>query len=140
MRRTHGELPIAALQRGNGAVIIVGLALDYDVFLVSRTLEYRRNNYSSRASIALAFWRTGGIVTTAGIIMVLAFGSLVLSSQELLQQAGFLLGFSVLLDTFVVRSVIVPSLLFLLDERAWWPASYGEPKLSATDADLDLDL
>ena len=68
------------------------------------------------------FYRTGGVITTAGVIMVLAFGSLLLSTQMLLVQAGFFLSFSVLLDTFVVRSLLVPAIMVLLGPYHWWPA------------------
>ena len=71
------------------------------------------------------YFKTGGVITTAGVIMVLAFGTLMLSSQLLLVQCGFLLSFSVLLDTFVVRSLLVPAIMFVLGERVYVPWSWS---------------
>lgn len=108
-----------------GFSIIVGLALDYDVFLISRILEYRMQNYEHRTSIAYGLHSTGSIITAAGVIMAVAFGSLMLSSNPVLYQWSFLLTTAVLLDTFIVRICVVPVLTNLAGSKyCWWPRHF----------------
>ena len=71
--------------------IIVGLGLDYDVFLISRIYEYRLNGYTDRAAALKGIYKTGYIITAAGIIMAVAFGGLMISDELILNQAAFLL-------------------------------------------------
>ena len=104
--------------------LLVGLGLDYDVFLFSRVMEYRKLGYTNRASITKAIYKTGPIITAAGLIMALAFGGLMLSSTIVMVQFGFMLCFAVLLDTFIVRTLLVPALLHLSGNLNWWPAVY----------------
>lgn len=72
-------------------------------------------------AIVSAFAHTAGIITSAGVIMVIAFGSMMLSSQMLLVETGFYLSFSIFLDTFVVRTVVCPALMAILGPANWWP-------------------
>jgi len=101
--------------------IIVGLGLDYDVFLISRVLEFRLHGYTNKASIVKGLYKTGHIITAAGIIMAVAFSGLLLSSEIILNQVAFFLVVAVLLDTFVIRTILVPVLLGLSGKHAWWP-------------------
>jgi predicted RND superfamily exporter protein len=101
--------------------IIVGLALDYDVFLISRILEYRQAGYEHKSSIAAGLDATGGIITAAGLIMTLSFGSLMMSSNPVLCQWAFLITVAVLLDTFVMRTLVVPIVTAWTGEHSWWP-------------------
>jgi uncharacterized membrane protein YdfJ with MMPL/SSD domain len=111
--------------------LIVGLALDYDVFLVSRILEYRLDGYEHKSSIAAALHSTGGIITAAGIIMAVAFGSLLLSSSPVLCQWSFLITAAVLFDTFVVRTIVVPIVTSLAGgSRCFWPRALPEPRVT----------
>ena len=104
--------------------ILVGLCLDYDIFLFSRVREYRRKGYSTTLSIIFGVEHTGYLITYAGIIMAVAFSSLMLSSMILLKEFGVILSCAVLLDTFLMRTTIVPSLLHLFRETNWWPRKY----------------
>lgn len=101
--------------------IIVGLGLDYDVFLISRVFEYRLLGYTDHAAAVKGICSTGYIITAAGLIMAVAFGGLFTSSELILNQAAFLLVFAVVLDTFVVRTLCVPALLGLTGSKSWWP-------------------
>jgi RND superfamily putative drug exporter len=101
--------------------IIVGLALDYDCFLITRIAEYRGDGYTAQASILKAVYDTAGIITAAGIIMSLAFATMLLMSAGAVIQTGWLLTSSVLLDTFVVRTIVVPAVMSLADGIGWWP-------------------
>ena len=89
--------------------ILVGLALDYDIFLISRVVEYRRKGWSDRAAVCLAVEQTGAIITTAGLIMCVSFAGLLIPATTVLNQYGFSLFIGVAIDTFIVRSFLVPS-------------------------------
>lgn len=102
--------------------IIIGLGLDYDVFLISRIYEFRLAGYVDHAAALKGVYKTGYIITAAGLIMTVAFGGLFASTELLLNQAAFLLVVSVLFDTFVVRTLLVPALFALSGARSWWPA------------------
>jgi len=118
--------------------IMVGLALDYDVFLISRVLEYRQAGYEHRTSIALGVHATGGIITAAGVIMAFAFGSLMLSSNPVLYQWSFLLTMAVLLDTFVIRTTVVPIVMGIAGSKhCWWPRQLPEAQLCFAEYQQD---
>lgn len=106
--------------------IIVGLALDYDVFLISRILEYRNEGIDHESSIVAGLYSTGGIITAAGVIMAVAFGGLMFSSSPVLYQWSFLLTSAVLLDTFVIRSLVVPIVIGWTGKWSWWPRRLPE--------------
>lgn len=102
--------------------IIVGLGIDYDVFLFSRITEYRAKGHSTIESIRYGYYHTGSVITGAGVVMAIAFSGLTISKQQVLQHLGFFLSTSVLLDTFVIRMLLVPSILYFLDRFNWWPS------------------
>jgi uncharacterized membrane protein YdfJ with MMPL/SSD domain len=115
--------------------IIVGLALDYDIFLISRILEYRLEGYEHKTSIALGLESTGSIITAAGGIMAVSFGSLLFGSNPALCQWSFLLVTAVLLDTFVIRTVFVPILTGLAGSHCWWPRELPEERMLFSELD-----
>ena len=102
--------------------IVVGLGLDYDVFLISRVLEYRKLGLTTKQAVLYGFAQTGPIITAAGAIMAIAFAGLLFSSEGALNEMSFYLVFAVLFDTLVVRSLLVPSVMVILGEWNWWPA------------------
>jgi hypothetical protein len=101
--------------------ITVALGLDYDIFLVSRIIEYRASGFDDRSSILKGVADTGGIISVAGVIMVLAFSGLLASKKVILHQYAVILITSVFLDAFVVRTVLVPALMFSAKSWNWWP-------------------
>ena len=106
--------------------ILTGLALDYDIFIVSRVIEFRRAGWSDRAAVCLAVERTGGIITTAGLIMAVSFAGLLVPKTVVLNQYGFALFYGVLVDPFVIRPLLVPVVIALLGDAPgrsinWWP-------------------
>lgn len=119
--------------------LIVGLSLDYDVFLISRVFEERLRGYTTEASILRAMERQSTTITTAGIIMTVAFTSLLFSSTYILNQWGFLLVTAALVDTLVVRAVLVPALMFCAVEANWWPCSRCLPRATLDYNDVPTD-
>ncbi|ETO23039.1 MmpL efflux pump, partial [Reticulomyxa filosa] len=91
--------------------ILIGLALDYDVFLFARVYEYRVHGLPTRESIVRGVYNTGSIITAAGVIMAIAFCGLLFSQMTSLNQTGFILVVAVLVDTFIIRTLLVPAVL-----------------------------
>ena len=101
-------------------VMLVALGMDYNIFLIGRVKEEVAVN-GTRAGTRHALARTGGIITSAGIIMAGTFASMMSASLLGLLQIGFAVAFGVLLDTFVVRTTLVPAIIVLLGRWSWWP-------------------
>jgi uncharacterized membrane protein YdfJ with MMPL/SSD domain len=101
--------------------IICGIALDYDLFLVIRILEFRKNGFSTKESVIRGSASTGTIITAAGVIQGLAFMGLLFSREPILNQLSFYLFISVLFDTFIVRTLLVPAIMGILGRANWWP-------------------
>merc|ERR1719317_1747695 len=102
-------------------IVTLGLALDYDCFIISRIVEHRTGLYTLNAAIAKAMHETGGVITCAGLIMALAFGDQLLAENPSINQIGWVLSTSVLIDTFMMRTMLVPSIMSFTDKVAWWP-------------------
>ncbi len=101
-------------------VMLVALGMDYNIFLIGRVKEEVAAR-GTRPGTRLALARTGGIITSAGIIMAGTFASMMSASILGLLQIGFAVAFGVLLDTFVVRTTLVPAIVVLLGRWSWWP-------------------
>ena len=104
--------------------IIIGLSSDYDIFLFSRIQELRRKGLSTKLSTVVGVEKVGYLISYAGIIMAIAFSGLFFSKVLMLQQFAFILMFSVLLDTFVIRTIVLPSFVHILGEWNWLPNKY----------------
>jgi len=113
--------------------LLCALALDYDVFLLTRLVELKTKGFTDEAAVAKAVWRTGRIISFAGLIMAISFGGLMFSGIIMLNQFGFIALFAVLLDTFVVRTFFVPSLMSIAPRVSWWPRKYPESKRGIDD-------
>ena len=105
-------------------LFLVALGVDYNIFLATRAREEAATT-DTRTSIATALAVTGGVITSAGILLAAVFTVLGVLPLITLTQIGVIVGFGVLLDTLLVRSVLVPALVSLLGERFWWP---GDPR------------
>jgi len=101
--------------------LLFGLALDYDIFLWSRIDEYMKHGVPLRPAIVRGVFKTGSIITAAGLIMAAAFSGLFFSTVPALNQAGFILVSSVLVDTFLIRTTLVPSILSISMIVIWHP-------------------
>lgn len=112
-------------------VILFGLSMDYQVFVVSRIQEARQNGMSAREAVLEGINRSAKVVTSAAIVMVTVFGAFVALHLTEMKQMGFCLAVAVLLDAVVIRLMVLPSILLLLGERAWWPIRPAGPARGA---------
>ncbi|WP_369204689.1 MMPL family transporter [Streptomyces sp. PU-14G] len=103
-----------------GFVFLVALGIDYNIFLMTRVREEvgRRGH---AAGVLAGLTSTGGVITSAGIVLAATFAVIASMPLVSMAQLGVLVGFGVLLDTFLVRTVLVPSLALDLGARIWWP-------------------
>jgi len=101
-------------------VILFALSTDYEVFMLSRVKEYFSNFNDNQEAVAAGLQHTAGIITAAGLILLVTFGSFVVSSTVVLKEIGLGLALGVLIDATVVRVVMVPATMRLLGSRNWW--------------------
>jgi RND superfamily putative drug exporter len=102
-------------------VLLVAVGADYNILLMSRMRE--RGLHMTRADVAEAVTSTGPVITAAGLIFAATFVALLTSPINALTQIGFAVAAGLLLDTFVVRSMVVPACAALLEDRNWWPGN-----------------
>ena len=121
----------------------IGLALDYDIFLFTRVREFRLRGWSNRAAVVKGVARTGRVITFAGVIMAIAFSGLAASSLMLLDQFAYVLMFSVLLDTFVIRTTLNPAIIYLCGNTNYEcclpPPKYDDPTSFHPEAEDNTD-
>ena len=108
-------------------IFLVALGADYNIFVMSRIRE-SVGEHGIRQGIAIAVGRTGGVVTSAGIILAGTFAVLTTLPLRDLFQLGFAVSLGVLIDTFIVRALLVPSMAAILGEWNWWPRKAGRSK------------
>jgi uncharacterized membrane protein YdfJ with MMPL/SSD domain len=102
------------------AAVVFALSTDYGVFLLGRIKEARDDGETEREAVAVGVARTGRVVTAAAILLAVAIGAFSTSSISFIQQIGIATATGVLLDAFVVRTLLVPSLMALLGKWNWW--------------------
>ncbi|WP_310830162.1 MMPL family transporter [Paenibacillus pedocola] len=100
--------------------VLFGLAMDYEVFLVSRMREEFKKSGDAKKSVLAGIRHSGGVVTAAGLIMVAVFTGFVLAEEPMVKVMGLALAFGVLFDAFIVRMLIVPGVMTLLGKSAWY--------------------
>ncbi|SER32397.1 MMPL family transporter [Streptomyces qinglanensis] len=115
--------------------IVFGLSMDYEVFLLSRMREEWLRTGDHTAAVREGLARTGAVVTAAGAIMIVVFGSFFLSDDRMLRQFGFGLAVAIFMDAVVIRCLLVPAVLRLLGPRAWWLPRPVERILPRLDID-----
>jgi RND superfamily putative drug exporter len=103
-----------------GFVFLVALGVDYSIFLMTRARE-ESDQHGTRRGVLIALAVTGGVITSAGIVLAATFGALAVIPLVFLAQISFIVAFGVLLDTLVVRSLLVPALSIDVGDRVWWP-------------------
>ena len=100
--------------------MLVAVGSDYNIFLVSRIREENRTQ-PLREAICSAIANTGGVITSCGIILAGTFATLTTAPLQLVFQVGAAIGLGVLIDTFLVRAVLIPSIATLIGKWNWWP-------------------
>ena len=101
-------------------IMLMGMGMDYNVFILTRIREERHKGRTNHDAIVEALDWTGGIITALAIIMGSAIAMMMISSTMMLKEMGFAIAFAILLDAMVVRTYIVPAMMTILGERAWW--------------------
>jgi putative drug exporter of the RND superfamily len=102
-------------------VFLVALGIDYNIFLMARVRE-ETLTHGTRAGMLRGLAVTGAVITSAGIVLAGTFSALAVLPLVFLTEIGFIIAFGVLLDTFLVRSVLVPALTFDIGPKIWWPS------------------
>lgn len=125
-------------------VLLIALGADYNIFLSSRIRE-ESANVGIFKGIRIASSKTGGIITTCGIILAGTFATQIFAPLQLLAQVGVAVTIGILLDTFVVRAILVPAIATLVGRWNWWPSKLGrqqvaEGRHAAGTAQLEPDF
>src|SRR6478752_7050734 len=113
-----------------GFVFLVALGVDYNIFLMSRVRE-ESIKHGTRPGILRGLGVTGGVITSAGVVLAATFAALGVIPIMFLVQLAFIVAFGVLLDTVLVRSLLVPALAYDVGPRIWWPGKLGRPETDA---------
>jgi RND superfamily putative drug exporter len=111
----EGSIPLLSF------VFLVALGVDYNIFLMSRVHE-ESAHLGTRPGMLKGLAVTGGVITSAGIVLAATFSVLAVLPLVSMTELGFTVAFGVLLDTLVVRSILVPALTCDLGDRVWWPS------------------
>ena len=102
-------------------IFLVALGIDYNIFLMTRVRE-ETQKMGTRAGMTKALTVTGGVITSAGVVLAATFAVLGILPLVFLAELGFAVGFGVLLDTMLVRSILVPALVHEIGPKVWWPS------------------
>mmetsp|Transcript_23318 Transcript_23318/g.66372 ORF Transcript_23318/g.66372 Transcript_23318/m.66372 type:complete len:891 (-) Transcript_23318:139-2811(-) len=125
-----GWMEWAGIPQTNGVVwthvyttvgLLLGLAIDYDIFLFARVYERRMEGFDNVSAVRLAVNETASVITVAGTVMCVSFFFVSLSGIYVISQLGVLYLFGVALDTYVVRTILAPSILCLSETMNYWP-------------------
>ncbi|AGP29732.1 MMPL family transporter [Corynebacterium terpenotabidum] len=108
-------------------VFLVALAIDYNIFLMTRVRE-ESMIHGTAVGMSRGLVSTGGVITSAGVVLAATFAALLVIPIQFLVQLAVIISLGVLIDTFLVRSFLVPALTHLLGDRIWWPGGPGGPR------------
>lgn len=117
--------------------ILYGLAMGYQVFLVSSMREAHVHGIRGRASVVHGFDQASRVVVAAAVIMISVFSGFIFSHDIMIKQVGFALAIGIALDAFLVRMTLMPALMDLLADRAWWLSSLLDRLLPNLDVEGD---
>ena len=119
-------------------VFLVALGVDYNIFLMTRVRE-ESVKIGTRPGILKGLTVTGGVITSAGIVLAATFLVLGVLPLVFLRELGFAVAIGVLLDTFIVRSTLVPALAYDIGQKIWWPSRLSREAEPEPDAELELE-
>eukprot|EP00928_Gymnodinium_smaydae_P033681 TRINITY_DN24064_c0_g1_i1.p1 TRINITY_DN24064_c0_g1~~TRINITY_DN24064_c0_g1_i1.p1 ORF type:complete len:974 (-),score=36.68 TRINITY_DN24064_c0_g1_i1:397-3318(-) len=126
--------------------VVTGLTLDYDLFILTRVLEYREAGFCTVDSFVRGLESTRNVISVAGVIMAVAFFALCISEMAALREMGIILVTATLCDTFLVRPLVVPACALALGnpESIWWPRKmHGvsrDARISVAESSVFLEL
>ena len=115
--------------------VVFGLAMDYQVFLVTRIREAHVHGATTRESVVDGFRNSARVVAAAAVIMAFVFAAFILEPDPVIKSFGFSLAVAVLIDAFVVRMVLIPGLMYLMGERAWYLPAWLDRILPNVDVE-----
>jgi putative drug exporter of the RND superfamily len=117
-----------------GFLFLVALGVDYNIFLISRVRQ-EVSRHGHRAGFLRGLAVTGGVITSAGVVLAATFAALYLAPQVAFKEIGILIAFGVLLDSLLVRSVLVPALGLDVGRTFWWPGRLARKPRTVPDQD-----
>lgn len=135
-----GKVPIESYVPMMMFAIVFGLSMDYEVFLLARVHEAWVRTRDSRGSVAHGLEITARVITCAALIMVSVFAAFLLSDNIVVKMLGLGLAVSVLIDATVVRLLLVPAVMTLLGNRAWWTPGWLDRALPHVDTEGESAL
>ncbi len=142
------EGPIEAWEPMFIFAIVVGLSMDYEVFLLTRVREeYDKNGQNNGLAVADGLASTGRVISAAALIMVFVFGAFMLNDDRAVKMVGFALASAIFIDATVVRLILVPSAMELMGRANWWAPAWlvrylptirvdAEPEAAARDGEV----
>lgn len=104
-----------------GFIFLVALGIDYNIFLMTRVREESKK-HGTRKGVQIGLIATGGVITSAGIVLAATFAALAVIPILFLAQLAFIVSLGVLIDTIIIRSLLVPAIAHDIDDRIWWPS------------------
>jgi RND superfamily putative drug exporter len=115
--------------------VVFGLAMDYQVFLVTRIREAHIHGATFGESVVDGFRNSARVVVAAALIMTSVFAAFMLIDEPIIKSMGFALAVAVLFDAFLVRMVLIPGLMYLMQEKAWWLPGWLDRLLPVVDVE-----
>ncbi|UNB54595.1 MMPL family transporter [Mycolicibacterium sp. YH-1] len=131
----HATTPVLCLLPIIATGVLYGLAMDYEVFLVSSMKEAHTHGEHGQRAVIRGFGMAGKVVAAAAIIMTSVFAGFIFNPEPMIAQVGFTLAFGILVDAFLVRMTLVPAVMAALGDKAWWLPAWLDRLLP----DLDID-
>merc|ERR1711998_67063 len=120
--------------------VLTGIGLDYDVFLCARITEYRNDGIEPTQAIISGMNSVAGIIGSAGLVMVVAFGSLLFSTIQQLNMLGFMMTISVSFCTVIACVFVNPAIMSILGYYNWWPSSMSKKQSYDTRSFLGASM
>jgi len=115
-----------------GFIFLVALGVDYNIFLMSRVRE-ETDRHGTRIGVIRGLVATGGVITSAGVVLAAVFAVLAVLPLVVFIEIGVVVALGVLIDTFIVRSLLVPALSLDVGRRLWWPSQWDRAEQPVTE-------
>jgi len=108
------------------SVLVFGLSMDYELFLLSRIKEQHEAGFGTTDSVAFGLQKSGRIITAAALVLAVSFMAFVTSGVSMIKMLGFGIAFAILLDATIVRALLVPALMRLFGQANWWAPKWAK--------------